>query len=805
MVINVNAKLGDLDDVDFSTTLPTANDVLTYEGTNSKWVPKKLLPTVTIIPSNSYLVELTRWNIKNDGTDSVATTNGINDALIWAKSQGLNHIILPSGNYKLKIDNTSFSCIVIQSGMHFEMADGCVLELETNSSPWYRVFDVKGVKNAKITGGKIIGDKKTHIYQLGVKFVRGGVNSDGSLNNNPNFIRSEVLDRYQNPGLLTAFRLWSIPGVTAAGYSFYQYKDIVSSSTLVGYRTNGQFAPAAPTGRGWFAAIENANKMVFVIDISSSPLTDAQIAQINAKVDSQNYTHEFGHGIELRGSNYVEVENVDISNCTGDAIFAGWLEYKPNPADYTQEQMGSNINIHSCDLHHCRRQGISLTAPNDVYIFNNKIHHIGKADDGVTTDGTAPMFGLDIESMWSESNIPTWRPELNQTGFELNTRIYIGDNHIYNNDKGHIVNADGINVVLENNTFEGSNVGGIISYPNNMYVKYLNNLIIGCELVVQGDNVVNGAVCNNGNIKIADVRGAIITNCKINNGQFYGSSIYGYFGSPAIDTATGTFSYSTPHGMGNGAKISFEQWLGKVPSGISVDKLYYTVNITPTSFQVSETLNGPPVAISDAGVQGFNISRFNYGRCYISDITVERDWRDDNTLAKYFSLIMAGGVIKNITVKNYEVDIRPLANYVGRPILVDGLTVIEGGANFECCHLSNSKFIRAKSGILGGDIYLGSNDTRYTRKVIADSCLFQNVGINFDGNIVSNRCTFVNSIIRKADNSMVSIIADSYLENVLISLHFITKDKAVTIARCLFNNVSIDTNSNTRMIENVNL
>lgn len=91
------------------------------------------------------------------------------------------------------------------------------------------------------------------------------------------------MDRYANPGLLKTFRLWSISGVTASGYSFYQYKDTVSSSTLVGSRTNGQFAPAAPTGRGWFADIGNANKMIFVIDTTSSPLNDAQIAQINAK------------------------------------------------------------------------------------------------------------------------------------------------------------------------------------------------------------------------------------------------------------------------------------------------------------------------------------------------------------------------------------------------------------------------------------------------------------------------------------------------------------------------------------------
>ncbi|PFK38362.1 pectin lyase [Bacillus cereus] len=802
MDVNLNANLGDINDVDVTTASPTHGDVLTYDGLAAHWSPKKVSVLNAEDFSNSYILELIRWNVKNDGTNSVATTKGINDALVWAKSQGYNHVILPSGIYKLKIDNTSFSCIVIPSGLHFEMSGECVLQLETNSSPWYRVFDIKGVKNVKISGGKIVGDKKTHIYEIGVKFVRGGVNTDGSLNNNPNFIRSEIVDRYENPGLLKAFRLWSIPGINTTAYSFYQYKDTVAIGTLVGSRTNGQFAPASSTGRGWFAPIEDANKMIFVIDITSSPLSDAQIATINAKVDSQNYTHEWGQGIEIRGSNFVEIDCVEISNCTGDAISTGWLEYKINPADYTQEQMGSHIYIHNCDIHNCRRQGITLGGSNDTYIFENKIYSIGKADDGVTTDGIAPMFGIDIESMWSESNIPTWRPELNQSGFELNTRIYIYNNYIFNNARGHFVNADGIHIVLENNIFEGYNIGGISSYQNNWYVKYINNTFIGCELVVKGDNFVNGAICNNGNIKLQDIRGAFIQNCQIKNGLFYGSSIYGYFGSPTVNVANGMFSYSTPHGMGNGAKICFEQWVGKVPTGISVDKLYYTINVTATSFRVSETLNGPPVVITDAGKVGFNISRYDYGRCYISDITVEREWRNDNAVTQNFSVLLTGGVIQNITVKNYDINIKPPANYSGRPIAIEGLILIEGAADLECCNLSNGKFIRAKTSRIGGDISFGSNNAQYTRKINADNCLFQNVGINFEGNIVHSCNTFLNSIIRKTDNPAVSIITHSYLEDTLLSLHWLTKEKAMTVVKCVFNNVSSDINTSTRLIDN---
>ncbi len=800
----IKANLGDLDDIDLTTKLPSDKDLLSYDGTQSKWVPRLSEAAAADSFGYSYMIDLNRWGIKNDGTAAEATTKGINDAIIWAKSQNYNHVILPGGIYLLKPDPATLSCIVMKSGMHFEMVEGCQLQLETNSSPYYRMMDVTGVKNAKISGGILIGDKKTHQYQMEVGFVRGGVNPDGSLNNDPNFIRSNVIDRYQHPGLLRKFRLSSINGVSATQYSFYQYKDTVSSDTLVGFRNNGGFAPASPTGRGWFGPIEAANKMIFVIDISSSPLSDAQIAQLQGKVDSQDYTHEWGEGIEIKGSNQVDIDHVEISDCTGDAVSTGWLQYQPNPADYTQEQMGSHIYIHDCDLHHCRRQGVTLGGSDDIYVFNNKIHHIGFAADNTTIDGTAPMFGIDIESMWSQTNIPTWRPELNQQGLELNTRIYIYRNYIHHNVRGHLVNADGIHAVLEDNTFEGWNVGGISSYRTNMYVKYLDNTFIGCELVVEGDNMVHGAVCNNGNIKLLDVAGAFISDCHITNGKFYGSSVYGYFGTPAVDVATGTFSYSSPHGMGNGAKITFEQWVGKVPAGINPDKLYYTVNITPTSFQVSETKGGAPVAITDAGEKGFNISRYDYGRCYISNITVEREWRNDNALTPNFSVLLTGGVLKNITVKNYEANIQAPKDYAGRPITVDGFTVIEGGANLDACNINNGKFIRVKTGILGGDINLTT--LQNSRRIYAGDCLFQNVGVNF-GNVILQNSTFLNALIQKpsSQDSLFSVLANCYMEHTRIYLHWLTTNKAMIIAKCVFDQVTTDINANTKMVDNLDL
>lgn len=761
--------------------------------------------------SASYRIDRNEFGIYDDGTHAAETTTGINDAIAWALSEGYNHVLLGSGHYLVKQDLPLFSAIRIPSGLHFEMEHGCVLEMEGNTSPSYDVLELRGTFDAKVTGGKIVGDKDTHMYEIYIGFERGGVNPDGSLNNDPNWIRSEVLDRYEHPGLLRTFRLWNTAGLAVPGYYFYQYKDTISSATFVNYRDNGLFAPGAPTGRGWFLEPDMSanNKMIFAINITGLGLTDPDIAAISLKVDNSYYMHESGHGIGLYGANNIEIANVEITKCTGDGILAGIYGHHPNPNDYTQEEMGQHIVIRNCDIHHCRRQGISLCGPNDVQVIDNSIHHIGFAEDGITSDfrnGTAPMFGIDVESMVGESNIPFKTPD-QPIGLELNYRLYIANNHIFNNSKGHFVNCDGYHITLESNTFEGYNIGGISSYPNLRYVKYLDNTFISCELVVKADNFVNGGVFHKANMRMLDVRGAVVQNVQVQDGSFSCSAIYGYFGTPTVDVGTSTFSYTAAHGMGNGAQICFEQWIGAVPGGISVDKLYYTVNITSTSFQVSETRGGAPVVISDAGQPGFNISRYDYGRCYISNVTLEQAWRPDNSLNARFGILGAGVVIRNVTIKNYDASILVPANYAGRPNTIENLAIIEGSARFEGAHISNSQFMRVKSGLLGAsDIQFGSNSAGFTRRLTVQGCQFHKLGVVVEGNSLVTDSQFLQSSISKADTSYKAVVANNYIEDTSIRGYWLTQPDSLTLANNTYKNVTVTgTSPYVKQIDNTQL
>ncbi len=51
-------------------------------------------------------------------------------------------------------------------------------------------------------------------------------------------------------------------------------------------------------------------------------------------------------------------------------------------------------------------------------------------------------------------------------------------------------------------------------------------------------------------------------------------------------------------------------------------------------------------------------------------------------------------------------------------------------------------------------------------------------------------------------NSVVFIITHSCLEDTLLSLRWLTMEKAITIVKCVFNNVSTDISTTTRSIAN---
>lgn len=95
------------------------------------------------------------------------------------------------------------------------------------------------------------------------------------------------------------------------------------------------------------------------------------------------YSRCHGHGIGIRNSENVLVQDCEIFNCFGDSIIIG-----------TYDNIKSkHVVVENCNLHNSMRQGISVTGADYTTIRNCKIHNIG---------GCSPQSGIDFEPNYVE-------------------------------------------------------------------------------------------------------------------------------------------------------------------------------------------------------------------------------------------------------------------------------------------------------------------------------------------------------------------------------------------------------------------
>ncbi len=194
---------------------------------------------------------------------------------------------------------------------------------------------------------------------------------------------------------------------------------------------------------------------------------------------SENSTHEWGMGVDIRGCRNILVSNLEIYNMTGDGIYLSQYE--------NEKQLSEDINISNCHIYNTRRQGISIITANNVKIYNNEIHDI---------NGTLPLACINLESNYSTQiikNIFIYNNKLYNSKskkavfiFSKVENVYINNNEIYgdininenknsNNDKIFIKDN---NILKEKkNLFNGED----ISITDNFKDTNLKNAIL--ELV----------------------------------------------------------------------------------------------------------------------------------------------------------------------------------------------------------------------------------------------------------------------------------------------------------------------------------
>lgn len=202
-------------------------------------------------------------------------------------------------------------------------------------------------------------------------------------------------------------------------------------------------------------------------------------------------THEGGHCIAItHESEYVTVENMTLSKGTGDGILIEAAGEEGSSVKY--------VDIRENDIFDNRRQGISIVGGVDIVIEDNEIHHI---------EGTAPQFGIDIES---------------EHYFSEN--IEIRSNYFHHNNGGNIVNFDAKNLTIEDNIMEQ---GDGNNYTDGAVVIWESSDLImrGNEITSNYDDETRLTWCG---IQMypSDNRSTSSATAYINDNTFYNCGIY---------------------------------------------------------------------------------------------------------------------------------------------------------------------------------------------------------------------------------------------------------------------------------------
>ena len=414
------------------------NNINITNVTGNVVINAEAIPTVISSDDEIYTVDLAQYNISNDNTNAINTTNGINRALADAKAARYKRVKLPEGIYSIdtSVKNTVTlndgtdtwtyhrQGITMQSDMELILEDS-VLQMIPCEDPYYSILTIGNCINSKITGGTILGDRETHDYGMrinenGNMFESGDFDSTtGEPIDDDTRVRTKdfisvykdwfTKDEESLPNKFYITPLWNTSGNTVdGGCRFIHCYD--KDDNYLGMTTGGigyiKQATLLPNTSKIKISIKNEKRLDIVLSMTKRTLY---------------YTYEFGSGVTIADSKNIELNGLTIKDCIGDCI----CTIAP-PIKLTVD----NLKIANCTLENSRRQGISFVATGETYIVQNC--NIGKIN------GVDPQSGIDFEH------------------YDYVKNTTIDGCNFYDNKKWDIINYNGTEIEIKNSNFTGA-------------------------------------------------------------------------------------------------------------------------------------------------------------------------------------------------------------------------------------------------------------------------------------------------------------------------------------------------------------
>lgn len=389
--------------------------------------------------SKPYSLELSRWNVYNDGTHPTETTDGFNRALQWAEEQGYNLFKVPEGTYLISKGTGTYdknSRINMVSNMTFLLDNRAVIQKETNGYDGYSTLYIgPSIHDVIIKGGTYKGDKDTHDYS------KGGTQENGVG------IQVAGVKNLDIDGVKTF-------NFTGDGIYVGSKFDVISSLYKNDFESGGIDEKGNLVTNSQTIRIKNLSKTK--LNLQQHPERKTVELERPTGITNSNLFNIYFYKADGTFIGSVKDQNFYWSYITipGGTAYFNATFHESAPVGINEKVVGgdgihgmgiytksksNNVIIENSESAFNRRQGITLAGGDNILVTNNSLHDI---------KGTAPQSGIDVEG-----------------GIHPNTRIMIIKNKFYNNKAYNLILFDGRDAVVEQNQFEAAPIGLAISNP----------------------------------------------------------------------------------------------------------------------------------------------------------------------------------------------------------------------------------------------------------------------------------------------------------------------------------------------------
>ncbi|MFZ7823932.1 right-handed parallel beta-helix repeat-containing protein [Priestia sp. 40] len=411
----------------------------------------------------SYVLDLKRWGVRNDIEDladknvSLRNSKGINSALTWASEKGYKEIILPRGTYlideEIPIEPKSFMTLNL---------GGSTLRIRDNGLQGYKIISYNNRQRfSRVTNGILEGDRITHNYSTEGSHEHGlGISIVGDTR----FISIDNLEIFNFTGdaIAGSARASQVVGFYFNSTSFEQGGIDANTGTLVNDSTRVRYAGKISM-TSYSELVENG---YFSIqgDGYGGLGTEITVGVYNVffyKNDDTFLSCE--KGVQF----FDEIDIPEGASYAKIVLNQSLIPTTRYSMTLHSAKIPKNTYIERCNLHHNRRQGISIGGK-WVFIRDNEIHHIGGIGK---VNGTPPMGGIDIED-----------------GYAANQYIFIDNNHFHHNANYNIVMKSARNIRITRNRLvssKGSN--GLAVTAGCDMITVSQNTIQGCSMSLYGE------------------------------------------------------------------------------------------------------------------------------------------------------------------------------------------------------------------------------------------------------------------------------------------------------------------------------